>query len=368
MEELRECISDDQINKFRSVVNANNFTYFHFRDRNGSNQWNVICSCMDWISVSIRSLMHSDGLSNNIDVRAMQVFSLISSIDIVYESVMTLHSVLKNKGGRVSPFKGSNTIFNDPNGLDDDLYFKELRAQFGAHPVNLGNQAKGQWFASWPYDSFGGDCDFEIRLYSNKVGIAERTIKLYLKQLIDFLLERYQYLNELAEELCQQKKQFIDHCHNTPIDKVNESYEQLLILRDESTQRLDLEWINSDLDDLIRIFSVSLIDERIRNKEATFKVDLKKLIDEYWIILQNGRFNSEIQHADLLNTGRLQERMSYALPKLYNWLYSKQYDPFVDMYFAQLNQIDQWNYDFSQSDSCEMTLIKLLLLDRELTV
>lgn len=366
MAKPKDYISDELIGEFRKAVNEKNFAYFYFRNRNGKNQWNVICSCMDWITVSIRSMMHSGELSNNIDVRVMQVFSLISSIDIVYESVMTLHSVIKGTGGRVSPFKGSNVIFRDSSGLDDDLYFKELRSQFGAHPVNLGNPGKGQWFASWPYDSTGGDCDFEIRLYSNRIGIPDRTIKLHLNQLYEFLHERYMYLNKLASELKNRLMQFINHCRNTPIRTVDEPYEQLLILREESANRLDLEGVNCHLDDLIRLFSVSLVDEKMRNKERNLKNDLRQLINEYQIILQNGWFDLDMQYIDLLGTDNLYSKMNYELPKLYNWLYSGHCDPFVDLYFSKLNEIDKWGYDLSKYDLCEITLLKLSLLDREL--
>lgn len=364
----KDWVTDESISRFRNVVNNKKFTYFHYRNRSGKNQWNVICSCMDWITVSIRSLMHSDDLSSNIDVRAMQVFSLISSIDIVYESVMTLHSVIKSTGGRSSPFKGSTKIFKDAGGLDDDMYFKELRSQFGAHPVNLGNRDKGQWFASWPYNSFRGDCDFEIRLYSNKVGTPDRTIKLHLNELFEFLLERYMYLDDLAEELNNQLTKFIKHCQDTPIDLVAEPLEQLLILREESTKRLDLEGINSHLDDLIRLFSVSLVDERMRSKEASFKDDLKNLINEYWLTLQNGWFDSDIEFINLLSTDSLYETMSYELPKLYSWLYSNQYDPLTHYYFERLHSIDSFGYDFSISDDENITLLKLSLFDRDLRV
>ncbi len=362
----KDWVTAESISRFRNVVNNKKFTYFHYRNRNGKNQWNVICSCMDWITVSIRSLMHSDDLSKNIDVRAMQVFSLISSIDIVFESVMTLHSVIKNTGGRSSPFKGSNRIFNDADGLDDDKYFKEIRSQFGAHPVNLGNRDKGQWFASWPYNSFRGDCDFEIRLYSNKVGMPDRTIKLHLNQLFEFLLERYMYLDDLAEELNNQLTQFIKHCQDTPIDLVTDPLEQLLVLREESTKRLDLEGINSHLDDLIRLFSVSLVEEHLRSKEASFKDDLKKLINEYWLTLQNGWFNSDMEFIHLLSTDNLYEKMTYELPKLFSWLYSHQYDPMTNYYFERLHLIDIWGYDFSIDDDENITLLKLSLCDRDL--
>ena len=103
----------------------------------------------------------------------------------------------------------------------------------------------------------------------------------------------------------------------------------------------------------------------MRSKEASLKTELKKLINEYWLILQNGWFDSDMEYINHLNTDNLHEKMSYELPKLYSWLYSDHYDPLLDYYFEKLNGIDQWNYDFSKYDTSEITLLKLLLLNIE---
>ena len=52
-------IKDEKISDFRDLVNSNsNFVYKKYSDNNGKNHWNLICSCMDWISVSISFLQN----------------------------------------------------------------------------------------------------------------------------------------------------------------------------------------------------------------------------------------------------------------------------------------------------------------------
>lgn len=87
-------IDDKKITAFRQLVNDNNrFVLKAYANKQGKNQWNLICSSMDWISVAIRNLHCFPALDSNIDVRVMQIYSLISSIDIVNEAVMQLHRV-----------------------------------------------------------------------------------------------------------------------------------------------------------------------------------------------------------------------------------------------------------------------------------
>jgi hypothetical protein len=81
---MKNRVSDNKISEFRDLVNSNSsFVCNAFRENNGKNQWNVICSCMDWLTVSIRYLQNTPALDKDIDVRVMQMFSLISAIDLV---------------------------------------------------------------------------------------------------------------------------------------------------------------------------------------------------------------------------------------------------------------------------------------------
>ncbi|MGL1193665.1 hypothetical protein ACSTLL_17820 [Vibrio parahaemolyticus] len=125
-------IDDKKITAFRQLVNDNNrFVLKAYANKQGKNQWNLICSSMDWISVAIRNLHSFPALDSNIDVRVMQIYSLISSIDIVNEAVMQLHRVFFGNSTKLMPFKGEKSIFRERIfDKDDSDYFKEIREWF----------------------------------------------------------------------------------------------------------------------------------------------------------------------------------------------------------------------------------------------
>ncbi len=78
---MRNVVSDDKIEDFRDLVNSNSsFVYQIYKDKGGKNLFNLVCSAMDWISVSVRHLENSPEFDKNIDSRCMQVYSLIVSV------------------------------------------------------------------------------------------------------------------------------------------------------------------------------------------------------------------------------------------------------------------------------------------------
>jgi hypothetical protein len=69
-------INEYLIDELREAVNHNlDYVYTHFSDQKGKNRWGALCSCMDWITVAIRYIKNYPELSNDIDIRAMQVYS-----------------------------------------------------------------------------------------------------------------------------------------------------------------------------------------------------------------------------------------------------------------------------------------------------
>ena len=101
---------DKKIEDFRDFINSNSkFVQKRYENNNNKNQWNIICSCMDWISVSVRYLQKLSISDESIDVRVMQVFSLISSVDIVFESITQLHRIFID--AKLLPKKGEKYMF-----------------------------------------------------------------------------------------------------------------------------------------------------------------------------------------------------------------------------------------------------------------
>ncbi len=71
---MRNVVSDDKVKDFRGLVNSNSsFVYQIYKDKGGKNLFNLICSAMDWIYVSVRHLENAPEFDKNIDSRCMQV-------------------------------------------------------------------------------------------------------------------------------------------------------------------------------------------------------------------------------------------------------------------------------------------------------
>jgi hypothetical protein len=260
------------IRGFRDVVNEKEFIYFSYKDVSGKSHWNAICSCMDWITVVIDSINSMGKLPSDINSKVIHLHTLISNIDILNESITTLHTVLFNAGKRLSPFKDEQTVFKGAESKDDNDYFSELRARFGAHPVNLRDKhSKEQHFASWPYNSLDGDCDLEVTLYSNVVGGKDKQIKLNEIELLQFAQIRYKYLEQLISEIEKQYRGFISYCQSNKVERNDDVLLQLDILIEESAKRLNSEYIEHPIKVIKDLLKVTIPDSSFHEKEKSFK-------------------------------------------------------------------------------------------------
>lgn len=75
--------------------------------------------------------------------------------------------------------------------LNDNEYFKHLRAVFGAHPINIKNKqtkSKGaDYFANWPNIDRIGEYDFVSTLWSADTEAEDMRIGFKFEQLEKFL-------------------------------------------------------------------------------------------------------------------------------------------------------------------------------------
>lgn len=360
-------LKENYIRNFRDEVNKQDFIHFKYKDVKGKNHWNAICSCMDWITVAVRSINSISEIPKDIDGKVTTLFTLISYVDVINESITTLHTVLTAQEKRISPFCGDRTVFKGQEGKDDNTYFTELRARFGAHPVNLNDKHNNErHFASWPYDSMYGDCDLEVTLYSNKVGGKDKYIKLNKSDLVSFVDIRYQYLTSLIEVIRKQYSEFITACKNKEIERKNNVIDQINVLLLENKKRLDSPYFEDFLITIQKLLSVSIEHESLRKKDEVFKGDLENLVAEIYEFLQSGRFDDELTQQNVLSLNNLYSHDNYIMGKLMPCLLSDRYDdPMLDYYFKRLDQMDEWGYTFSVRDDFRLTLLKVYLLDRE---
>jgi len=356
-------INDQKITDFRELVNDNSsFVCKQYKNINNKNLWNPICSCMDWITVSIRFLQDSPELNENIDIRVMQMYSFISAIDIVTESITQLHRVFIDP--KSIPFKNESTIFsNKLVDVDDTNYFKEIRACFGAHPVNLNPKDKGKRFASWPFDGMNSSSsDLDVRLYSNIPDEEDLTLSLKSNELIAFLKSRYEYLDVISEEIKRQFISFKEKHSQIIIDSFGSPLEVLNTLAEESSVRLENAYYEGMINDLIIIFRTTLDGEEFQTEEAEFKESLLPLIEEIRINLQAVEIKDLEHHSLIYMDSTLDSQLSYELPKFYSWIYHGQHDPLLDYYIRKLNKVSDNKYKFSDSDGSDKLFLKLKLM------
>jgi hypothetical protein len=355
-------VTDKQIIDFRSTVNELSFVHHKYSNKDGKNLFNPICSCMDWISVAIRSIENSPSLSDHIDVKVMQIFSLISSIDLVVESITTLHSIINDTKKRQSPFAGEKSIFTGNELRDDDEFFTQIRARFGAHPVNL-KDGNDRMYASWPYPPKNHNHDLEVLLYSNLINKPNIVFGLILSELEAYLISRNMFLQVLRDTLKAQFDEYKSTWAKTPIIMVAAPVEQLCILKKEAQQRLNLDYYVYTIEELSGLFEVSLSEPEHKELELRFKMKLQEYISEIRISLQDMDFEGNLPSHDLLVTTNLYSIRSYELPKLFQWLSGKESDPLVEYYFSRFNDIENSPIKFDIKENNLVTILKLHLLD-----
>lgn len=355
-------IRDNKIVEFRDLVNSNSkFVYQLYKNKGGKNLYNLVCSCMDWISVSIRHISNAPQPDENIDNRCMQVYSIISSIDIILESINQLHRVFISEKG--VPFSGETNCFKNklfPN-EDDNAYFKTIRACFGAHPVAL-NQSNKKRFASWPFESTYNSGDLSVYLYSRNIDEQDLLLNLYIEELLNFCEARYNYLDVIKERLIKLFDEYKENLSNQLIEVKADPLEQLYVLKVESEKRLDNDYYKSEIDDLIMIFEAEVTEPSLQQKATNFKKNLIPLIEEIKQNLQSMNFAFLENDPAIKVKSELTQTLSYELPKFYSWVYHGRNDPLLGYYFERFNDVTNGKYNFTEHDDANLAFLKSKLM------
>lgn len=350
------------IGSFREKVNSNsNFILNTYRNRNNKDQWSIICSCMDWISVSVRFLSSKTSFDDDIDSRVMELFSVISAVDIILESVNQLHRVLFNTNE--VPFQADNTIFkNNQLNLPDNDYFKELRAMFGAHPVNLNHKNGKRWYASWPNQSFfSKDNIFEIRLYSNELNVPDLHFGININEIESFAIKHYEYLNTLINEIDNQFNLYCEKYKKIEIPIQSSHLQMLNSLKTESQARFNNDYYKMCIDELIIVFSTDLNIPELAEEECLYKQALVTVINEIKDNLQNMNL-TDLTTDEILNPDYPYDKIGYSISKLYTYDFSPAEEPLFDFHLCQLNKFSNSIYNFTISDTKEQLVLKLKLM------
>jgi hypothetical protein len=327
-------LNENHIGGFRNLVNSNSFYILHkFRNQEGKNKWNIICSAMDWITVSVDNY-NSYNLERTKDINkyCMDVYYYISLIDIITESINQLHRVLT--GSLNTPFKGEKIIFNNNDQKDDDEYFKHIRAIFGAHPVNL-NKNNERWYASWPFKSHFGDYDLEVFLYPLNTDRDSMRFGIYIEELKRYAERRYNYLLKLKNLINKDYANYIEKCKNRTINFKGNNLSVALLLKKEHIHRLPNDYIDMMIDDVIEYLGVEITNSINEELYFEFMQKVNKVLEDLKVAVQSLDYE-ERESYGLLDYD-FPVNYTYEFSKYFEYLGGK-FDSLSDYFFSVIKE------------------------------
>lgn len=300
------------VEEFRDKVNKyDDFLISQYQENNDKNHWNLICSAMDWMTVSADYLNKKSYVDKNSYSFSIELYSVISSIDIIWEAVQQLNRVFFTN---TTPLKGNKAIFKDERlKLDDNCYFKHLRAAFGAHSVNKKENKEFRRFASWSYRSYELEHDYSVRLYSSDKDHEDITIGFKLDQLFDFLDKRIVLLDNVIKQIEIQYDKHNKKMCKEVIPLVDDKLEQIGILKKENGIRLRNEMYSCTLDELSILLRTEISEKYKGTAIRDFHNLLCNTVDQIYDCLQNMRY-SDIPYFNYTND--IPNSINYAFGKL----------------------------------------------------
>lgn len=294
---------------FRSKVHEHNeFIRLFFEDYKtnkiieGKDIWSKICSCMDWLTVSIEGIEKPEK-NSNMNITSLKFTQFLVTIDMIVEGVNHLWLAIGQPNNVKQPYIKDRSIFNGrefDRDYTDEKYFKEIRSWFGVHAVNgnevyLNGFSKGvRFFSSWSNSSFLNEEEFYIRLYSNDKRAEEKYggfKRVKINDLIQFVSLRYNTLTKLMKEIEHLYDKEKKKLQNTPViyDPHGSELKQLQDLYKQSKERkLTEEHYEYDIQQYISFLSCDLNDFIEADKQLVkeYLLELKPIIPVYNKIIQ----------------------------------------------------------------------------------
>ncbi|EDN7816979.1 hypothetical protein GQS95_14515, partial [Listeria monocytogenes] len=247
------------IKQFRNTINGNNnFIRLHFveysttSDEEKKNLWSKICSCMDWIEVAITGLQEYPQFSKNQNKSSLEFSQFILTIDMLTEAIRNLWLTFSSTSIEEFPLKSKRNVFNGitwGKPVNDDIYFKHIRAFFAMHSVNGnevsinidGKKIKVRFFSSW--STKFSENEFRLHLYSNN-NEAERQyglLKISIQELLEYAYNYYSTLIKLNSEIEEFYISIIEESiskNQISLDENLSPLEKMLILKNFSEETI----------------------------------------------------------------------------------------------------------------------------------
>ncbi|WP_238651793.1 hypothetical protein [Paenibacillus piscarius] len=229
------------------------------------------------------------------------------------------------------PLKKDDSVFNAT--VPDDVYFAQIRACFGAHPVDLrsydGTKSTDQYFASWSSDisNFSVNGDYSVYLYSNNPDVAQPIrFSINFTKIHEFTVKRYSLLTNVISVIEKNNDIFIEEQRQREIVRTSDIVEQLqILLRENSTRVREGDGYHHDIQTLIKLFTAPQdFPEQERQEVAQYLNSLHVLVDELYEAFQSMTFGEDgMAHGYLLHSKSPKfNELHYDLEKMFEYLYN----------------------------------------------
>lgn len=280
------------ITEFRNKVNENWAVFHIYQNHNGEDQWGIICSAMDWITVGVEGIDISLLSGDNSNDASRKMMTFLSCIDVMWEGITQLHRVLYETDK--IPLRDEHIVFNQKK--SDNEFFKDIRAIFMAHPVNLRDiyQKSDKWYASWSGGTFSKK-NFSVFLYSNIPGQKSIEFPIKFSELLDFANRRYMLLYEFMKKIDENIEVYNQFWRRNIILTLEDPIEHINLLIIENEKRWNNDWISARLEYLFDAFTVDTSVEKNKQILNEYRAVLLNEINEIHHMLQNVDYDHELK-------------------------------------------------------------------------
>lgn len=247
--------------RLRDQIHGTDLIYHIYHNYKGKNFWNIICSAVEWIDVVIDEIDCDKLSKTNDNSSSVKLMTFIMCIDVLTEAVNQLHRVFIDE--TTVPYINDCSVFKHRAfEMDDNKYFKTIRACFAAHQINLNdyftnNTNKERRYAGWSSTNI---CNrgFSIALYSNNPDVETILLDISANELFAYAAKRYNYLETIIERINIQVNDYLSNWRNRTIVKAESPIEQIQILIQEEKSRFDNDYLAYALNKLLIVFSTTV--------------------------------------------------------------------------------------------------------------
>ncbi len=303
-------IDEHLVEELRSAVNSDDIIRINLSNMNGKNEFNRICSVMDWLQVSFKSYnkSYAEALDGSIEFYnyvmlcdvIVQSFLSLSEIVGVEECVSTERKYFPRKINSMRlPYHHDQNRFPDANDLasfddieDDDSFFSKIRACFGAHVQNIGKAKSGRYVASWSGMSLHLPNAAGLLLYAYDIPGKDMTLDVPIESIDAYIHDKCNTMPLIIKSICDMQKSYIDKLKNESFVITGCVEKDVDIIIDEAKRRCRDNCYNGILRYIPMFFNPSVrADERLnvvrlRSKEiiAIIHHDLESMDCDYLCI------------------------------------------------------------------------------------